>query len=88
MNFSRSRSNLELATRKAIAKLKGEVAESELPKYADPDSNEYKEMVEEIRKELGLTSLKFQRLDALVRAIGLPKHRLCTHCFDGTGIGN
>ena len=88
LNFSRSRSNLELATRKAIAKLKGEVADSDLPKYANPDSTEYKEMVEEIRKELGLTSLKFQRLDALVRAIGLPKHRLCTHCFDGTGIGN
>ena len=88
LNFSRSRSNLELATRKAITNLKGIVNEEDLPKYADPDSNEYKEMVEEIRKELGLTSLKFQRLDALVRAIGLPKNRLCTHCFDGTGVGS
>ena len=87
LNFSRSRSNLELATRKAITNLKGQVEESELPKYANPDGEEYKAMVEEIRKELGLTSLKFQRLDALVRAIGLPKNRLCTHCFDGTGIG-
>ena len=87
LNFSRSRSNLELATRKAITNLKGCVNEEDLPKYADPDSQEYKDMVEEIRKELGLTTLKFQRLDALVRAIGLPKQHLCTHCFDGTGVG-
>ncbi|HPE44308.1 MAG TPA: amidophosphoribosyltransferase, partial [Deltaproteobacteria bacterium] len=41
-------------------------------------------MVEQIRKTLGMTSLKYQTIDDLVEAIGLPKERLCTHCWDGT----
>ncbi len=84
LNFSRSRSNLELATRKAVLKLKGTVEDIDWSVYADANSQEHKDMVEEIRKELGLTSLKFQKLDDLVAAIGLPKERLCTHCFDGS----
>ncbi len=84
LNFSRSRSNLELATRKAVLKLKGTVEDVDWSVYADENSQEHKDMVEEIRKELGLTSLKFQTLTDLVAAIGLPKERLCTHCFDGS----
>ncbi|MFW6246401.1 MAG: amidophosphoribosyltransferase, partial [Tangfeifania sp.] len=81
LNFSRSRKTLELATRTAVSQLKG-TEEVDLEKYSDPESEEYKAMVERIRKNLGLTSLKFQKLDDLVEAIGLPKEKLCTHCWD------
>jgi amidophosphoribosyltransferase len=84
INFSRSKSVYDLITRRFIREREGEGAGPEaLAKYADPDSSAYKEMVEYIRANLGLTSLAFQRLDDLVSAIGLPKDRLCTYCFDG-----
>jgi amidophosphoribosyltransferase len=83
LNFSRSRTTLELATRKAILKLEGK-EEVDFKKYADPNTKEYADMVEQIRKDLDLTSLKFQKLEDLVEAIGLPKEKLCTHCWDGS----
>jgi amidophosphoribosyltransferase len=55
-----------------------------LDEYANADSEKYAEMVECIRKRLKLTTLKYQRLDDLVDAIGLPKDKLCTHCWDGS----
>jgi amidophosphoribosyltransferase len=88
LNFSRSRSSMELATRKAVKKIVGGSLEGvDWKKYTDPDTPEYKAMVDEIRKELDLTSLKFQRLEDLVAAIGLPKCKLCTHCFDASSYG-
>ncbi len=83
LNFSRSRSSLELATHKAIKKLEGKEGVA-FKEYSDSNSEKYKAMVDVIREELGLTTLKFQTLDDLVEAIGLPKERLCTHCFDGS----
>jgi len=83
LNFSRSRKTLELATRTAIRQLEG-TEDVDFKKYSNPDSEEYKAMVERIRKNLGLTSLKFQKLSDLVEAIGLPKEKLCTHCWDGS----
>jgi amidophosphoribosyltransferase len=83
LNFSRSHSNLDLATHKAIEQLNGDV-NTELKEYSDADHPKYQDMVEQIRKNLNLTSLKFQRLDDLVEAIGLPKEKLCTHCWDGS----
>ncbi len=83
LNFSRSRQALELATHKAIKELVGD-GEADMTKYSNPDTEEYKLMVEEIRKNLGLTSLQFQTLPDLVEAIGLPKEDLCTHCWDGS----
>ena len=84
LNFSRSKSVLDLAGRRAIKEL-GE-DEEHLPEYADPDSQRHTDMVERIRKRLGLTSLRYQRLDALVEAIGLPKEKLCTYCWDGAEV--
>jgi amidophosphoribosyltransferase len=81
LNFSRSKSDLDLATRQAIKDLGGEG--EALKDFANADSDKYKAMIESIRKQLHLTSLKYQRLDDLVRAIGLPKDRLCTYCWDG-----
>lgn len=83
LNFSRSHKTLELATRTAIHQLEG-TEDVDLAKYSNPETDEYKAMVERIRKNLGLTSLKFQKLSDLVEAIGLPKQKLCTHCWDGS----
>ncbi|MFX1374410.1 MAG: amidophosphoribosyltransferase [Promethearchaeota archaeon] len=82
LNFSRSRSELDLAGRWAIKELIGKNIDD--PKdYVDPNSENYKEMVEVIRKKLKLTTLKYQRLGNLVKAIGLPKEKICTYCWDG-----
>ncbi|MDD2382342.1 MAG: amidophosphoribosyltransferase, partial [Mariniphaga sp.] len=83
LNFSRSRKALDLATRKAISQLEGKEV-TDVNNYANPETEEYKSMVERIRKNLGLTSLQFQSLPDLVEAIGLPKEKVCTHCWDGS----
>jgi amidophosphoribosyltransferase len=82
LNFSRSRSELDLAGRRAIKELDNN-AEIPHPEYANPDSQKHREMVERIGNRLGLTTLKYQRLENLVKAIGLPKQDLCTYCWDG-----
>ncbi|MHB8867020.1 MAG: amidophosphoribosyltransferase, partial [Pirellulaceae bacterium] len=81
LNFSRSRSVMDLAARRAIREL-GD-GDQHLHEYADADSERHRMMVDRIRQRLGLTSLKYQRLDDLVAAIGLPKQKLCTYCWDG-----
>jgi len=83
LNFSRSRSELDLAGRKAIQEIQG-TGDKFSDEYTDPDSEKHARMVERIRERLRLTSLKYQRLPDLVEAIGLPKERLCTYCWDGT----
>ncbi|MDP6545723.1 MAG: amidophosphoribosyltransferase [Phycisphaerae bacterium] len=82
LNFSRSRSELDLAARRAIEEFEGSGV-TNLTEYSDPDSEKYAAMVEWIRKTLNLTSLRYQRLDDLVEAVGLPKEKLCTYCWDG-----
>lgn len=84
INFSRSRSSLDLATHKAVKRIEGSLEGVDFKEYSDFSGEKYKAMVEEIRKTLGLTSLVFQRLDDLVEAIGIPKESLCTHCWDGS----
>jgi len=84
LNFSQSRSPLELAGRKAIFQLEGDT--QDLSEYSDPDSEKHREMVDKIAETLGLDSLVYQRIDDLIEAIGLPKEKLCTHCWDGSGI--
>lgn len=83
LNFSRSSSELDLITRRMIQKREGEVTQELLEDYANPDSENYKAMVEEIRKELNFTSLKFHRLDDMVEAIGISPCKLCTYCWNG-----
>ena len=81
LNFSRNKSVLDLAGRRAI-KERGE-GEGQLDEYADATSVRYAAMVERVRQRLGLTTLAYQKLDDLVAAIGLPKESLCTYCWDG-----
>jgi amidophosphoribosyltransferase len=83
LNFSTSRSTLDLAGRKVIKEIEG-VDDKDLDEYARTGSPQNVEMIERIRQRLKLTSLRYQRLEDLVACIGLPKARLCTHCWDGS----
>ena len=83
LNFSRSRSNMDLATHKAVKQIEGK-ENVDMKEYSDSCNGKYEAMVEQIRKDLDLTTLKFQKLDDLVETIGLPKEKLCTHCWDGS----
>ena len=83
IGFTSSKSDMELITRRIIKDFEGDDKKN-LEKYAQTDSPEYKRMVDEIARRLGLTTLKFARLEDLVEAIGMPKCKLCTHCFDGS----
>jgi amidophosphoribosyltransferase len=82
LNFSRSRSELDLAARTAIKEIEGDDSK-DLEEYSRTGSEKYEAMVDQIRKRLKLTTLKYQRLDDLVKAIGLPKEKICTYCWDG-----
>jgi amidophosphoribosyltransferase len=83
IGFTNSKSDLELITRRIIRDFEGD-DKAKLDQYAKTDSPEYKRMVEEIARRLGLTSLKFARIEDLIESIGLPKDKVCTHCFDGS----
>ena len=85
VNFSSSKNELELITRRIIADLEGDMNKN-VYAYTKTDSPEYTRMVSEIAERLHLDSLKFAKLETLVRAIGLPKERICTHCFDGSSF--
>lgn len=84
LNFSRSSSEMDLITRRVIDRLEnGNVTDEVLEEYADPESPKYEQMVEEIRKELNFTSLRFNRLDDMLESVGIDKCKLCTYCWDG-----
>ncbi len=85
LNFSRSSSEMDLITRRVIARLEGteDVSDEVLKEYADPESAKYEQMLEEIRKELNFTSLRYNRLDDMLESVGIPKEHLCTYCWDG-----
>ncbi len=85
LNFTASKSEMELITRRVIKDLEGD-PDKDLDQYATTDSPKYKAMVEAIRKQLGLTSLKFNSIETIIKAIGLPKCKVCTHCFDGSSF--
>lgn len=83
LNFTGSKSELELITRRVIKNLEGDCSKN-LPAYATTNSPQYCKMVDCIRKDLNITTLKFNPLETLVKSIGLPKECICTHCFDGS----
>ena len=83
IGFTNSKSDMELITRRIIKDFEGD-ANKNLDRYATTDSPEYKRMVEEIRRRFGLSSLRFNTIETLIQAIGLPKCKVCTHCFDGS----
>jgi amidophosphoribosyltransferase len=85
LNFSRSKSELDLAARKAIKEIEG-VDGKDLDEYSTEGSEKYKGMIKQISQMLKLTTLKYQKLADLVEAIGLPKEKICTYCWDGAEI--
>lgn len=101
VNFSASKSELELIARRVIMDFETgsneatmladahstqsvQIPEERLKAYATTDSPEYKRMVEEIARRLKIDTLQFSKLETIVKAIGLPKCKICTHCFDGS----
>ena len=74
---------MDLISRRIIAQLEGDKADEKLHLYADPDTPEYAAMVEEIRKQLKFTTLKYHRLDDMMASTGLPPCKLCTYCWNG-----
>ncbi|MCI8609798.1 MAG: amidophosphoribosyltransferase [Firmicutes bacterium] len=84
LNFSRSSSEMDLITRRVIARLEnGKVTEELLEEYANPETEKYQQMEEEIRKEMGFTTLRYNRLDDMLDATGLDHSKLCTYCWNG-----
>ena len=84
LNFSRSSSEMDLITRRVITRLEnGNVTGEILEEYANPETEKYAQMVEEIRKEMGFTTLQFCRLDDMMDATGLERNKLCTYCWNG-----
>ncbi len=83
IGFTASKSDLELITRRIIRDFEGD-DKANLDKYAQTGSPEYERMVAEIGRRLGLSSVKFAHLEDLITSIGLPKEKVCTHCFDGS----
>lgn len=84
LNFSRSSSEMDLITRRVIARLEnGNVTDEVLKEYTDPNSEKYEQMVDEICEELHFTSLRFNRLDDMLDAVGIEPCKLCTYCWNG-----
>ena len=83
LNFSRSTSEMELIARRVIREMEEDNKYPNLHVYADPDSTEYREMLEKIREKLNFTSLRYHRLDDMIASVGIDRCRLCTYCWDG-----
>jgi amidophosphoribosyltransferase len=86
LNFSRSRSQLDLAGHRAAVEIEGDREPESFDDYANPDCSKHYAMVDRIRKKIGLTTLQYQRLDDMVEAIGLPMEKCCTYCWNGRDI--
>ncbi len=84
LNFSRSRSEMELIARQMIQKREGDNCTQEvLDEYADPCTCKYEQMIEDIRKQQNFTTLRYHRLDDLLASIGIEPCKVCTYCFNG-----
>ena len=83
LNFSRSTSEMDLITRRVIRNMEGEGRHVDLDAYADPESERYQTMVENIGKQLNFTSLRYNRLDDMIDSVGIDRCKLCTYCWDG-----
>ena len=84
LNFSRSKSEMDLITRRVIEQLEGKnVSKEVLKEYSNPDSPKYAAMLEEIRKQLHFTTLRYHRLDDMLASTGLAPENLCTYCWNG-----
>ena len=84
LNFSRSKSEMDLIGRRVVKQFEGEnVSDEILKEYCDPDNPKYEAMLEEIRKQLHFTTLRYHRLDDMLDSTGLDHCKLCTYCWNG-----
>lgn len=84
LSFSRSSSEMELITRRVITKLEGKEPDKEtLREYVDPEGEKYQKMIDMICEQLHFTSLRYHRIDDMIKAIGLPADKICTYCWSG-----
>lgn len=83
LNFSRSTSLMDLITRRVIKELEGTSEPDNIEKYSDPESEEYRKMLDMIGQKLNFTSLRYHRLDDMIESVGIDKCKLCTYCWDG-----
>mgnify|MGYP002510696266 FL=1 len=83
LNFSRSKSEMDLIARRVLKEMEQEGRQIDLKAYVDPDTAEYKEMVERIGKQLNFTTLRYHRLDDMIASVGIDREKLCTYCWDG-----
>lgn len=78
---------MDLVARRAIAALEnGNVSPENMDRYVTAGTPEYEAMVDQVRQELNLTTLKYQHLDAMIEAIGLPAEKICTYCWTGQDV--
>ena len=83
LNFSRSSSEMDLIPRRVIQDMEGTDKYPNLEVYADPESDQYQEMIRRICSQLKFTTLRYHRLDDMIESVGLDKDKLCTYCWDG-----
>lgn len=83
LNFSRSSSEMDLITRRVLKEIEQEGKKIDLKNYVNPDTPEYEDMVGRIGRQLNFTSLRFNRLDDMIEAVGIDREKLCTYCWDG-----
>ncbi|MGI6501777.1 MAG: amidophosphoribosyltransferase [Anaerostipes sp.] len=83
LNFSRSTSEMDLITRRVIQQIAGDYTNVHLDAFSNPDTPEYKEMIDTICDQLNFTSLRYHRLDDMIESVGLDRSKLCTYCWDG-----
>lgn len=83
LNFSRSNSDMDLIARRVIAAREKEVTPEVLADYSNPESKNYKEMEQCICKQMNFTSLSYNRLDDMIKAVGIEPCKLCTYCWNG-----
>ncbi len=83
LNFSRSTSEMDLITRRILKEIEQEGRQVDVSAYTNPETPEYKEMIDRICKQLNFTSLRYHRLDDMIASVGIDKCKLCTYCWDG-----
>ena len=83
LNFSRSKSEMDLIARRVLKEMEQEGREIDLKNYVNPDTAEYGELVERIRRQLNFTTLRYHRLDDMIASVGIDREKLCTYCWDG-----
>ena len=83
LNFSSSKSEMELLTRKTVQELEGAIGQQHLQEYADPNTERGQNLLNHICTEMGFNSLGYQSLDGLLEAIGLDRDKVCTYCWTG-----